>query len=170
MKKQIFGWLLTVCALTWFSTMPVLASATMPSDIRLPERGEYTMGEDSSDFTTDFYLRIENPKPEEPGQDDSRQDKPDQNTPDQNKPGTDDSNKNQGGTDDTGHKGSHDHGHSGGDTGSADTETEPGVGAASISGALPKTGDYGLNKNLFLVSALLFGSAYLLCDYYEKRQ
>jgi hypothetical protein len=38
------------------------------------------------------------------------------------------------------------------------------------SGKIPKTGDYGMNKNSFLYAALIFGAGYLLCDEYEKRK
>jgi hypothetical protein len=39
----------------------------------------------------------------------------------------------------------------------------------AASGSLPKTGDYGWDKNLFFLAALLFGSGYLTCEYYERK-
>jgi hypothetical protein len=37
------------------------------------------------------------------------------------------------------------------------------------SSSLPKTGDYGMNKNGFLFASLLFGAGYLICDGYERK-
>lgn len=37
-------------------------------------------------------------------------------------------------------------------------------------GKLPKTGDYGMDKNALLLAALIFGSGYLACEYYEKKK
>ena len=37
-------------------------------------------------------------------------------------------------------------------------------------GKLPKTGDYGMDKNVLLLAALIFGSGYLACEYYEKKK
>jgi hypothetical protein len=40
---------------------------------------------------------------------------------------------------------------------------------ANLDGNLPKTGDYGPDKIVLCELALLFGTGYLLCDFYEKR-
>lgn len=38
------------------------------------------------------------------------------------------------------------------------------------SGNLPKTGDYGMDKNVLLWVALICGAGYLACDRYEKKK
>jgi hypothetical protein len=37
-------------------------------------------------------------------------------------------------------------------------------------GLLPQTGDYGPDKNSFLIAALVCGFGYLFCDHYEKKR
>lgn len=48
-----------------------------------------------------------------------------------------------------------------------DAETEAPV---RQSGKLPKTGDYGMDKNVLVWAALIFGAGYLACDRYEKKK
>jgi hypothetical protein len=123
--------------------------------VEVPEKGEYKMGGDNPAVDhdgklqtgTEFYLRIENPKPVV---------------------------KSSGGS-------------SGGGGGSSDDsssepqsityanfpmgndELEELGELADQDGNLPKTGDYGPDKIVLCELALLFGTGYLLCDYYEKR-
>jgi hypothetical protein len=130
---------------------------TIPPYVEVPEKGEYKMGGDNPAVDhdgkmqtgTEFYLRIENPKSIV---------------------------KNSGGGS------SRDSGSSGG---SDDSSSKPQsityanfpmgndeleeLGMQDQNGNLPKTGDYGPDKIVLCELALIFGTGYLLCDCYEKR-
>jgi hypothetical protein len=176
----IFG-LVCGAALCGFSV--AASSESFPSYVEIPARGNYTIGEDAEtiyeDGTattgTEFYLRIENEA-------------------DSNSPGVEDDLPSGGGSTgedigtgivipenpgtgievpvtpdpaDT----------TPGVTPGVSESEEPYTGSSQpvtsgtdyVDGALPKTGDYGMDSRVLLLAALVFGTGYLTCDYYEKR-
>jgi hypothetical protein len=122
-------------------------SSDVPSYVEIPKKGTYTMdGESKSEYDngeyrmgTDFYLYIENEK----------------NTEEPKAP-----------KDDT--IGTPEEPSDGNELPLGETE-EPKAAKISVSGKLPKTGDYGPDKNMICAAALFFGAGYLVCDEYEKK-
>jgi hypothetical protein len=139
----------------------------IPPYVESPVPGSYTIGGENNVQNTDghartgteFYLLIENPDTDETGQD---------------------RNQTSAGVYYRGQLVSGSSGYSGGSTPGGLTTggtAQSGVTVGSLSSGLPgtfdsgypKTGDYGPDKALLLTAALLFGTCYLLCDYYEKK-
>jgi hypothetical protein len=160
---------------------------TIPPYVEVPEKGEYKMGGDNPavghdgklQTGTEFYLRIENPKSV---------------IQDSGGSGSSGGSGNNGGSGNSGGSGSNggsgnrgtsrgSRNSGGSDDSSAkprsityanfpmgnDVEMEELGELADQDGNLPKTGDYGPDKIVLCELALLFGTGYLLCDYYEKR-
>jgi hypothetical protein len=143
------------------------ANATIvPPYVETPAEGEYKMGGEDGitdkdghlRLGTDFYIYIENPTSEEstePNGDPILEKAP----PTDSTTETEQDDKNPNASPSDGET----------ESGNQEESSSEAGGAASKNGSLPKTGDYGLNKNQFLLASLLFGAGYLVCDGYEKK-
>jgi hypothetical protein len=144
-------------------------SNDVPSYVEIPKKGTYTMdGESKSEYDngeykmgTDFYLYIENEKKTEDGKKQTgetnanKESESEKETEEPKAPKDDTSGTPTGQSD-------------GNEIPSGET-VEPKATKISISGKLPKTGDYGPDKNKICAAALFFGAGYLVCDEYEKK-
>jgi hypothetical protein len=162
--------LLTACYSFMMVQVPFGAQAaqssvaeTIPPYVEVPEKGEYKMGGDNPAVDhdgklqtgTEFYLRIENPKSvikNSGGSNGGR--------------GTSRGSRSSGGSDDST---SEPQSITYANFPMGNDELEELGELADQNGNLPKTGDYGPDKIVLCELALLFGTGYLLCDIYEKR-
>jgi hypothetical protein len=148
---------------------------TIPPYVEVPEKGEYKMGGDNPavghdgklQTGTEFYLRIENPKSVIQDSGGSGSSGGSGNNGGSGNRGTSRGSRSSGGSDDSSAK-PRSITYANFPMGN-DVEMEALGELADQDGNLPKTGDYGPDKIVLCELALLFGTGYLLCDYYEKR-
>lgn len=162
MKRKI-GFLSLLVLSCVFSSRFLLTvnASTIPPYVETPEEGEYKMGGESGvteedghlKLGTDFYIYIENPVVmESPLIEETTESNPNPITPPAAPLGSSSETETANETE-----------------APNETEATNETQASKNSGSLPKTGDYGLDKNGFLFASLLFGAGYLVCDSYEKK-